>query len=120
MFTFAGTVSRFSSSCDFRMAFCSHIVFTAHDSFFGNLVFVYVELCYSLLDVNVFLFLFSHGRWRYLQTCGLIFTLAVCTVQEGALSCGLCTAGGGIRSNPESVTSELELAALQLRFLVVE
>lgn len=47
-------------------------------------------------------------------------TLAVCAVREVALSCGPHAAGGGIRSNPESVTSELELAALQLRSLVAE
>lgn len=51
---------------------------------------------------------------RYVQTCGFIAThtdTQSVQFRGGVLSCGLHAASGRIKSNPRSVTSELELAA---------
>lgn len=99
--------SRFSSSCDFRMAFCGLVVFTAHDSSAGaSCLFTPRAAILRRMSRLFFMSFFLRGWRRYCQTCRLIFTLG-----GGGLPCGLRAASGGIRSNPESVTSELQLAA---------
>lgn len=104
----------FSSSCDFRMAFCSHVVFAAHDSFFGSITFVHFELCSSLLDVNVILRRFVMGfyfsTWMMVVSPNLQIDFhAGCLYgarrRPCLVACALLEVGSV--SNPHNVTSEL-------------